>query len=518
MEQRGHGSWRKRTRLARRVCMAILLAWAAWAGGLAQSAHAQTLPTLPPPAAPASSTATLAAQLARALFKGPPVIDGARLAFAVTREAGASGVAPSGATPPGPDLSAFLADALEAAMRAGPVAGSWLRVREADPATRVDERIELELAVREGHLVVTARRRALPKNVWEAMSNRAGEVVATAYANVSIDLELRTLLGLGRREVRLDDLRLVPVGKKSVATLGTARVLDCLVADLDQDRRPELVVLQPDTVRVLRWAEGGLSQELGSYSLRTLGPAEAKLREPLGRLVLVTRADGRQVVVAASSDRSEPAVLGYGPGGFDRLALLFQKGWPLYATGVDSFVVGPWPSGIDTLEGGLTEAKIGTAGAAWLGGASKVYDVRAAAGDGRGMVVAALAGGRLRLVGAGLARSAAGDGRPRGARPASMGSGVSTVEGVDGVGVAAAMIDFDGDGLFELVTTSAGLGPGDRLALARGTNLAKASWSAGVGGVVTALCGGDVDRDGFGEVFAATWSGSTGEVYVAVPK
>jgi hypothetical protein len=230
--------------------------------GALDPARAQTLPTLPAPAAPPSSTAVLASQLVDGLMAAPTpalggaVIGGTRVALVVSL---------SGTAPRAEALTAFLADAIEA--RARQLPGFGRRVGDAGEAI---ERWEVELAMKDGHLMATARRRALPKNLWEVMAKAEGQVLATAYANVAIDLELRTLLGLGRREVRLDDLRVVPVTRKSAAFYRGARVLDCAVTDLDGDRLPELLLLQTDAVRAARWSEGGFAKGLGVLALSEL--------------------------------------------------------------------------------------------------------------------------------------------------------------------------------------------------------------------------------------------------------
>jgi len=456
---------------------------------------AQTLPTLPPPAAPASSTVTLASQLIKTLLAAPPLgaglVGGARVQIAVTLV---------GDNGKGQGLQSFLGDALEVQLNGLP--GFGRRVPAVAGRTEATERLEVELQVKDGHLMATARRRALPKNLWEMLAGGDGRVVATAYANVPIDLELRTLLGLGRREVRLDDLRVVPVTRKSLAQLQGARLLDCAVADLDGDRRPELIVLQTDAVRALHWADGGFSQDLGFYPLKGLAPAEAPLREPLGRLVAVVRESGRVVIVAASSDRLEPLVIGLGAAGVERLPLTFQKGWPLYASGADRFVVAVWPRGIDSLEGGLTEVRLGAGGATWIGGASRVHDVRAYVADGHATIIAALVGGGIRLL-------------PGGDN--------------SGAGIVSVLVDFDADGASEILTTSQVLTGPDRLGLSRlpvTNNAAGATrrwtatpiWSGLAPAPVTAMCAGDVDRDGYQEVIAGTWNGTAAELVVVVPR
>lgn len=429
---------------------------------------AQTLPTLPPPPAPASSLKTLGAQLAAAL-RNPPMPAKTALAIATTVKVASARA----------NLDALVSDTLEAELRA---TGLVFSKASRDDAT---ERIELDLALVEGHLLATARRRALPTTLWEALADPTGRVLATATANLPIDLELRTLLGLPLREVRLDLLRVIPVGPRSAASLGRAPILDCAVADLDMDRLPELIVLEPTTVRALGWRAGGFPDERASTPLAPPAAA-ARLRDPLGRLVPLTRADGTWVLVAASSDRAEPTLLALGPAGFTPLSLPLQRGWPLYATGVDSLLIAPWPEALDTLEGGLAIARLGTSSATWVGPASKVHAVT---GPAPGTTLAALAGGGL----------------------------LRDTTRIPEAGLAHAVLDLDADGAAELLTTSLALTGPDRLTLRALDRPARVLWSGQAAAPVTALCGGDVDRDGYVEFIAATWDGTRADLLVIVP-
>ncbi len=441
-------------------------------------ARAQTLPTLPPPPAPASSTTTLCAHLATQLLSGA-VAPRARVEIAVTLGASAR-----------PEAAALLADAFEAELLNR---HPELTRPEPPEEGKVDERFELSLAVKEGQITATARRRLLPQSIWEALGDRDGRVLATAFVSVAIDLELRALLGLGKREVRLDRSTVVNVSKRSSASL-PQRILDCAVADADNDQRPELILLGPERVQALAWEDGGFSVELGGFELGGLTANESRLREPLGRLVPVVRADGTIVIVAASSDRSGPVVLTLQKGVLTRSALTFQRGWPLYATGVDSLLIAPWPAGLDVLEGGLTEARFGTAAASWVGGLARVHDVRGGHVAGRPVVFAPGVGGRL-LVGT-----------------------PTPLTSVPGVGVASLVTDLDADGFLELITTSLALAGPDRLSIAALDRPARSLWSAPVSAPVTALCAGDVDRDGFEEVVAATHDGRSTELYLVAPR
>ncbi len=428
----------------------------------------QTLPVLPPPPAPSSSVRTLAIELANALGE-PAMPQGTRLSVSLKASVPTAR----------PGLEPLISDALEAELR---LRGYTFVRRSRDEST---ESIELDLSIVEGHLLVLARRRRLPDTLWHALSSPSGEVLATTTSNLPIDLELRTLLGLPLRAVRLNDLRVVPVASKR--STPDAPVLDCAIADLDADRRPEFLLIEPSAVRALEWRDGGFQTERAVFSLDLLPPSKARLRDPLGRLVVVTRPDGRQLLVAASSDRAEAALVALEPTGLVQKAIPLQRGWPLYASNVDSLLIAPWPEALDSLEGGVTEARLGTTSASWVGPVSRFHAIY---GPAPRVILGARVGGGL---------------------------DAGSVK-IPEAGLSAATSDLDGDGRLELLTTSTSLSGPDKLTLRALEPPSRILWSGVAPAPVTALCEGDVDRDGFDEFVAATWDGKSSSILVVVPR
>lgn len=479
--------------MSRRLLSAALTCLALCGAHGLVAAAAPPAPTLPFPAPPPSSCEALAGQLVATLYPADARVGA--FAIDVTLQTARKDVAPDA-------LRAHLTSTVEAALRAR-VASAGARLPAA--AEAIEERIDVALLLDGGHLAATARRTRLPTNLWERLATPGGEIIKTAFASWPLDLEIRTLLGIERTAARLDSLRVVPVTERTAA-LAPAPILDLVVADLDGDRMPELALLQPGVVRVLAWQSGAFTVDRARFDLDVLPPNPARLRAPIGRLVVVTRADGTQLLLAASSDRALPALLILEPGGGTRPAELpAPAGWPLYATGIDSWVVSDWPRGVDVLSGSVSEVRLGGQGAIRVADVDGAYDVRA-------FPLRVNTSPTWSPV---LARAGRG-----GAFSFWTASAPSPLE-LAHQGTVAVLVDVDGDGAAELLSTSADVGGRDRLTLSRvleGARGPRRLWSGEVRAAVTAAACGDVDRDGFREFVVATWDGRAPELLIVVPR
>ena len=468
--------------------------------GLPLIAQAQQPPVLPFPPAPPSAGAVLSQHLAQGLLAGiERSLDRAPFAIEVTLQAPPKGAQVA-------VLAAFVADSLEAALR-----------RVARPGARVEagaaeQTITVGLSLGDGQLSATARRVRRPMTVWEHFRAPDGHVVGTAFASVALDMELRTLLGWGGRPVQLSQLRYVPITKRCDDRLTRGRTLDLLVGDLDGDRQPEVAVLHERALHIGRWRKGGLRDVLASYDLATFAPNPRRLRDPIGRVVRVTMRDGSSALVVASADRSGPVVLRFAAGGLREVAApglgaqLAEHGalWPLYASGVERVLMTTWPAATDVLQGPLREIAFAEGEAALeLGPSPAVHDIRAFGHFGASSppwsprLAQALAGGRLVL--------------DRASHPDSP-------VRLPSAGFATALVDLDADGTPELLTTSTAATGRDQLVLRRlRPDGPEAVWQGEAPAPVTALAGGDIDRDGYEEVVIATWHGVRSGLAVLAP-
>ena len=267
------------------------------------------------------------------------------------------------------------------------------------------------------------------------------------------------------------------------------------------------------------------SEPLGPGGFNT-PPNEAPLRQPMGRLVVITRPDGSRAVAAAASDWARAVVFTFAGGALTAaparpsLPALSGapppaplRGWPLYALGPDRVLTAPWPHGVDVLSGALVQEDISAttvgsnaagsmaagsittgqlAPGAWSvqsfpfwAGASPPWDPFA---------VAARPGGRLDL------RSLRG---PRLGPKAAAGDVV-------------ALGDLDADGSPELLTTSDRVDGTDLLRLYALSQLGRPRllWRASLDAPVTALALGDPTGAGRPQVLLAV-AGPAGRARLA---
>ena len=451
-------------------------------------------PTLPLPPPPPSALQTVGARLATGLLRdGDPLPAQATYTVAVAEAAD-------------PRVGEFIGDALESSLR---YAGAQAtRVRAGGAGARLTHVIALDVALTDSTVAATARLVRLPSTLWERLRAPDGQTIAVTTGRAGVDLELRTLLGLGRRPVRLDTLRMVAVGRRSSPELLQSALLDLLVADLDGDGAAEVVGLQADTLVAAGWGRRGL-QMIAMIGLASLAPNARRPRAPLGRLVPWYRPDGRVDVIVASSDRARPAAFRFDGASWvmvEHEALGVDPPlWPLYASRVDGWVGSGWPSETDVLAPMLMELAAGAGAGTPLARWVPVHDLRVfghrspSSPTWNPHVLAALPGGGLAVWSAAQPEVA--------------------LELMD-AGTSAAVSDLDGDGRAELVVTSAAVEGPDRLALYELTDDPRAMrrrWRRTVPQPVTALTSGDLDGDAFDELLAASW-GTAGELYVIAPE
>ncbi|MEZ4266792.1 MAG: VCBS repeat-containing protein [Myxococcota bacterium] len=471
-----------------RLAVFALVTWLLPAAAAAQ-------PTaLPFPPSPPGHAARLSRDIIVGLEQGlARVPESARVAIVVRAlpAAPASGRAES-----------WLADTLEASWRATP--RPLVRVGPASPEIthRLDVAVHVDAPAR---VDVEARLVALPATFWERLRAPDGEVLATALAEAPLDLEMRTLFGLGRRAVRFDRLRLVAL-RDLPPSLARAPLLDLALIAPDGRDDERVLALQPDRLFLLRWAKRGLVIE-AEVPLTAPPASVTRVRQAMGRVVVSTRADGTQAAFVASSDRAHPEVFAVGTGLVPIPTQGMPAAWPLYATGVDRWLTAPWPSGTDVLEGGLGEL-------AWISGAVSTRDL--------GVLEASY---DLRAHPFYAAASPAWTPYVAAAHPEgdlAVWSIASPDERftLDGVGTVSALSDLDLDGRPELLATSNALGGPDHLSLYELSDAgdgAHLRWSRAVPDPVSAAVAGDLDGDGYAELLVATWSSERAGVLVLAP-
>jgi hypothetical protein len=261
---------------------------AAAAAGLALLAApvaAQTGEAQKPAAAPSTALAKVAEALARALAQAPP------RALVVAAPLTGDAAAPRGA-----QLAVALAAQVagrrgsSSHARAEPLA--LAAAREAAHGDSVLVHLTPEIAG--GKLRVTADVYPVPRSVWARIRNPAPGPIAHAFAEASIDAELRTYLAP------------VPLVTATVERAknfeGDVVALAC--GDVDQDGAPEIVAVSRRRVSLLR-LRGGRVQVLASRSWPELAPvAPAPLREAIGFASIVSPPGVPSFVDVGLTDRA----------------------------------------------------------------------------------------------------------------------------------------------------------------------------------------------------------------------
>jgi hypothetical protein len=333
-------------------------------------------------------------------------------------------------------------------------------------------------------------------------------------ANVPLDLEIRSILGLVSARINTSRLRLKRVAMARDAQIIASPILSINVSDLDGDRLPEVSFLQRSGVHVARWSRRGFQQILARHAFDA-SPNTAKVRHPMGTLVTVIQPNGKPLLLAATSDYSAPTALRLAATGLESTPLrMVDTAWPLYGNGVERLVAAPWPHGTDILRGSARE----------LGLFDKTGQTMDGLGD--GYVLAAFPHHRLHGLGLTSAHTSPGERSQRVTwSPYLVQVGRDyhvTAHSLDGPenlgkhGTALCLADINNDGQPELLTTSTALGGGDTLKLYSRQEDGKFAriWSATTASLVTAIAYGDIDRDGQGEFVVATAQGRRAGLFV----
>jgi hypothetical protein len=309
--------------------------------------------------------------------------------------------------------------------------------------------LEVEVAAEAGELVLLGRVLDVERLLWRPAG---GGVAATFVERAPLDAELRAWLGGPTATAPILVARRWSFRQVGPPVDLGSPLLALAAADLDGDRRAELVALTADEVVVLR-LDGGAPAVLARAALAGPPPLP-RPRIPLGTLVAGER------ILARSSEHAGAA------------ALVWKGG----ALAPDGAAQGyPTCAGPATLVPGLP----------LLAGVPSLPERFLSAGCGGGLTAAVDAGGTLR-------------------------AGASAVADV---GAAFAIADLDGDGTAELVASAyRPPGTGDLLGVRRLDDGRPLRPPATVRGGVAAIAAGDLDGDGAIDAIAATRAPGASEV------
>jgi hypothetical protein len=257
---------------------------------VAAPAAAQTGETQKAAPAPATALGKVAEALARALAQTPP--RALVVAAPLTGDSAAIGA------PRGAQLAAAVA--AQVAGRRGPSSharaeplATLQAARDAVHGESVLVHLLPEIAG--GKLRVTADVYPVPRNVWARIRNPAPGPIAHAFAEASLDAELRTYLAP------------VPLVTASVdrAKNFESDVVALACGDVDQDGALEIVAVSRRRVSLLRLRAGRV-QILASRAWPDLSPvAPAPLREAIGFASIVSPPAGPGFVDVGLTDRAK---------------------------------------------------------------------------------------------------------------------------------------------------------------------------------------------------------------------
>ena len=403
-----------------------------------------------------------------------------RLALDVSRSVGEAGFeGPIGVYvegSPAPASRAF-ASLVMASLSSKKLAPVPVTARDATEAERIAREqglrslVRLTVSLEPPKLVVRGDALGTWVNFWSGSTPTRTGPAAAVVSSVDADLEALTLAGAPA----LASTRPLELNLGVLARL-TALPAALAIADLDGDRRAEIIVLVSDAV--ITWGSDGKLR----HRVELTAPISSRpTREPFG---LLSVSNGKLIAWSSRRERAE--------------SFSWQQGWR--STGVsEAPTLGPVTF---TLRPGFTSfAKELT----WAGKAMSWPEPVQQWSSFNSLALGVSPTGMAAIA--------------RGQAPSTQ---------LNGVGSGSTLADLDGDGSPEVIATSArSTGEVDEVrvvalgafesAQARGGNLNEAAvaWMKKIDGRAIVAASGDLDGDGVDEVVLGTWSNEgTGELLV----
>jgi len=304
---------------------------------------------MPVPPAPPSATATLVGHLVQGLYE-----DNSKPAAEATLAIEVDFARPPKAADPD-SYRRFVLDSMVVALRQKGWTGERVAAK-ANPSFIIE--ISLTADLGKNLMLAQARLRRMPLSIWERLRFPQGVLRKNAPADVQLDLEIRSILGMTIASFPSKNALYLRGSKLHHKELLSNPILAILIKDLNDDRVPEVAFLQRNQLKVARYRGKAFQEVVAGYDLRKgARPNASKLRDPIASLIGVTQSDGRTLLVAATSDYSEPLAFRVTPESHLQ-ALPMRVGggaWPLYALGVNRMVGLDWPVGTDVLRGPVNE-------------------------------------------------------------------------------------------------------------------------------------------------------------------